>query len=84
MSGLEVLSLTCNICQLISFTREVISLAKSAHESGSLDPTLKDYAAHAEKFSRKIPSPPAGCTASEKELYDLAQNCQTISIKLRL
>ncbi|OHE91648.1 hypothetical protein CORC01_13038 [Colletotrichum orchidophilum] len=87
MSGLEgiaVLSLACNVMQLISFGHEAVSMCRRIYESGSPEPGLDDYAkglkAVCDDLEKSLgkkptPAPTVKTPLSEKRLLDFATKC---------
>jgi hypothetical protein len=81
MDPLTALGLTCNVIQVISFGREVLSLCMRVYRDGSLEPDLASNSAYLQSLSTKlVESFRAAQTPNQlsKEQYDL----QDITSKL--
>ncbi|KAJ3959044.1 hypothetical protein N0V92_004376 [Colletotrichum tropicale] len=82
MSGLEGLSLACNIMQLIDFSQQTISMCRSIYESGKFEPGLETQAISLQDASSEVMTllrskkvATANTTGAERRLLDLAPKC---------
>ncbi|KAF4825901.1 hypothetical protein CGCSCA5_v000377 [Colletotrichum siamense] len=86
MSGVEAISMACNVMTIISFSLETIKLYRNIHEAGTPDPELAKNAEHIRKASSKVkrllrkqqqldPAQRAMTTDEEKRLRDIASEC---------
>ncbi|EOO03839.1 hypothetical protein UCRPA7_592 [Phaeoacremonium minimum UCRPA7] len=79
MSGLEALSLVCNILQIISAAHSTVSFCKAVYQGSSPDAHLGDNAVALASLSAEVEmfyasrQPPR--TAHEKSLADVAKKC---------
>ncbi|ETS85040.1 hypothetical protein PFICI_03065 [Pestalotiopsis fici W106-1] len=78
MSGLELPGFACNIMQVISFSREVVSLCSNVYQGKHPDAELADLAASLQAVSSDVQTSfdtinPK--TADEKRLCDIATRC---------
>jgi hypothetical protein len=88
METIAALALACNVMQLISFSREVITLAKQAATSGSVDAGLADRASRLSELmislDETLSQLPKPVPASHHGLRDVALKCRDASRDLRL
>ncbi|KAJ1323077.1 ankyrin repeat domain-containing protein 50 [Microdochium nivale] len=92
MSGLEplaALSLACNILQIVGTGRETIRVVRQIYQDEDLDPTLTERAGELGSLSKRTREvcSPAGSAgkpkARDKQLFDLAEKCQTAARDLQ-
>ncbi|KAH7122986.1 hypothetical protein EDB81DRAFT_604831, partial [Dactylonectria macrodidyma] len=86
MSGLEALGLACSIFQVISFSREVLGIAKRVYQDGSFDESLADYSDCLSNISTHIQTveiPGTKAKKHELDLIKIAERCQIASRDLR-
>ncbi|KAH8898808.1 hypothetical protein GQ53DRAFT_602847, partial [Thozetella sp. PMI_491] len=80
MEPLAALSLASSVMQLISFSREVIDVARQVHKAGSVDHDLTDRATALADLAASVrrslpPVQPTGASLPQKELLEAAQKC---------
>ncbi|RYP31388.1 hypothetical protein DL767_005788 [Monosporascus sp. MG133] len=78
MSGLEALSLACNIMTVISFARETVSICKAVYQGRSPDDQLIDIAASLAATSDELQNENQAMNpkpAHEHRLVDIASKC---------
>lgn len=82
MSGLEGLSLACNVMQLIDFGQQTVSMCRSIYDSGKFEPELETQASSLQDASsgvvtllrsKKVAT--AKTIGAERRLLDLAPKC---------
>ncbi|KAH7129442.1 hypothetical protein B0J13DRAFT_482752, partial [Dactylonectria estremocensis] len=86
MSGLEALGLACSIFQVISFSREVLGIAKRVYRDGSFDESLADYSDCLDNICAHIQTveiPGTKAKKHEQDLLKIAERCQIASRDLR-
>ncbi|KAF5498000.1 hypothetical protein CGCS363_v008430 [Colletotrichum siamense] len=82
MSGLEGLSLACNVMQLMDFSQQTVSMCRSIYESGKFEPGLEAQASSLQDASSEVMTllrskrvATAKTTGAERRLLDLAPKC---------
>ncbi|RYP51293.1 hypothetical protein DL769_010831 [Monosporascus sp. CRB-8-3] len=78
MSGLEVLSVACNIMTVISFARKTVSICKAVYQGRSPDDQLIDIAASLAATSDELQNGSQAISpklAPEHRLADIASKC---------
>ncbi|KAJ0360797.1 hypothetical protein COL26b_013957 [Colletotrichum chrysophilum] len=86
MSGVEAISMACNVMTVISFSLETIKLYRSIHEAGSSDPELAKKAEHIRETSDEVerllleqqqldPAQRVMTSEAERRLRDIAAEC---------
>ncbi|KAF3808330.1 hypothetical protein GCG54_00006952 [Colletotrichum gloeosporioides] len=82
MSGLEGLSLACNVMQLIDFSQQTVSMCRTIYESGKFEPGLEAQASSLQDASSEVMTllrskkvATAKTTGAERRLLDLAPKC---------
>ncbi|KAF4816663.1 hypothetical protein CGCSCA5_v006360 [Colletotrichum siamense] len=82
MSGLEGLSLACNVMQLIDFSQQTVSMCRSIYESGKFEPGLETQASSLQDASSEVMTllqsktvAASKTTGAERRLLDLATKC---------
>ncbi|OTA68003.1 hypothetical protein K449DRAFT_317405, partial [Hypoxylon sp. EC38] len=78
MSGLEALSVACNIMQVISFAHETISFCKSIYQGQYPDDHIKQNAASLSALSAELQAHYESTkpqTSQHKQLVDVAKQC---------
>ncbi|RYP19319.1 hypothetical protein DL765_003401 [Monosporascus sp. GIB2] len=78
MSGLEALSLVCNIMTVITFARETVNLCKAVYQGRSPDDQLIDIAASLSATSDELQNENQAMSpkpAFEHRLVDIASKC---------
>lgn len=86
MAGLETLAAICCIFQVISFSRETISLCKKVYRTGnSVDPELAENRVFLGRISSQIHELDTTNVRSrdDQELYDVLKKCQAASRDLQ-
>lgn len=88
MAGLETLAAVCSIFQVISFSRETISLCKKIYRTGSsVDPELTQNADFLSRFSSQIHELDTTIanvrSKDDQQLYDILKKCQATSRDLQ-
>ncbi|KAL6809572.1 hypothetical protein J3E69DRAFT_181937 [Trichoderma sp. SZMC 28015] len=87
MSGFEALSMVCSIMQVISFTKEVLTLCKDVYEGretndSRMEENLTSLKVSLEEMNRYSSSTPQR-TKYEKELNKMAQKCSKVAKELQ-
>ncbi|KAF4878087.1 hypothetical protein CGCSCA1_v002902 [Colletotrichum siamense] len=82
MSGLEGLSLACNVMQLIDYSQQTVSMCRSIYESGKFEPGLEAQASSLQDASSEVVTllrskkvAAAKTKGAERRLLDLAPKC---------
>ncbi|KAF6841830.1 hypothetical protein CMUS01_03433 [Colletotrichum musicola] len=80
MSGLEALSVACNVMAVIDFGLKTVELCRRIYETGQPDPELAASAARLGENSRNVNSlvsakAPHGGTAAELHLQEVVVDC---------
>ncbi|KAF5495777.1 hypothetical protein CGCF413_v008500 [Colletotrichum fructicola] len=82
MSGLEGLSLACNVMQLIDFSQQTVSMCRSIYESGKFEPGLEAQASSLQDASSEVVAllrsktvAALKTTGAERRLFDVAPKC---------
>lgn len=78
MSGLEALSLVCNILQLIEAAHKGVTLCKDIYSGGSPDEQLVDNAASLASLSADVQqsnNAVSARTTAQKDLSNIARKC---------
>ncbi|PTB65045.1 hypothetical protein BBK36DRAFT_1088679, partial [Trichoderma citrinoviride] len=87
MSGLEALSLVCSIMQVISFTKEILTVCKDVYEGRSTADSQMEENATSIKALLDEMNRSAGSvrqrTKEEKELFATAQKCSKAAEELQ-
>lgn len=86
MSGLEALSLVCNIMTVITFARDTIVTCKASYKGDILDSQLSDSAALMLDISTEVQSHHIAIqphTQTQKRLGDVAKKCQEAAKALK-
>ncbi|KAL7815567.1 hypothetical protein V8C26DRAFT_402054 [Trichoderma gracile] len=87
MSGLEALSLACSIMQVISFTKEVLTVCKDVYEGRpTADSQMEDNARSIQGLLDEMHRNAGSVqqqTKEEKELYAVAQKCSEAAEELQ-
>jgi hypothetical protein len=84
---LAALGLACSVMQLISFSKEAISVARQAYAGVSIDDDLNDRARRLSQMSKNVKSSFQKLQSSarlpgQKQLLDAAQKCHAASLEL--
>ncbi len=86
-TGLEAFSLACNIMQVISFARELISTSKAIYRGQSPDATVaitaKGMSEAFEALTQSLDQTPKPVNKEDKELADVATKCQDAAAALQ-
>ncbi|KAI0480489.1 hypothetical protein GGR56DRAFT_275554 [Xylariaceae sp. FL0804] len=85
MSGLEGLGLACSIFQVVSFAREVISVARKIYHDGAFDASLDEKASYLNSVAASIPSQRLSPAQSPEyqQLFDVSRSCREAAEALR-
>ena len=87
MEAIAALGLACNVMQVISFSLEVISVAKQVATSGAIEPDLADRASRLSELSSSLDESlsglPTPLAPPQHELKEVAQKCCSASLELR-
>ncbi|KAK2759287.1 hypothetical protein CKAH01_16661 [Colletotrichum kahawae] len=82
MSGLEGLSLACNVMQLIDFIQQIVSMCRSIYESGKFESELETQGSSLQDASSEVVAllrskkiAASKTTGAERRLLDLAPKC---------
>lgn len=90
MEALGAFGLACNIIQVISFTRETISICRTIYTSGAADDdygyvekAVRQYDSLCDELQKKITAAGTGTCVEDKDLLDLAKGCLKAANKLK-
>lgn len=86
MSGLEALSVACNIMQVISFAHETIDFCKEIYRGGSFNDYNQQSIASLMELSVQLQThflQAKSKTVKEKQLADIAQKCNVAARALK-
>lgn len=86
MEALAALALACNLIELVSFSGEVIQVARDVYQSGKIDADLSERASRLAILSHNVAQSLDSCpnpnTQAESDLLKTARECHEVSIEL--
>lgn len=87
MDPLTAVGIACNVMQVISFSRELISVAHHVYDKGAINESTMDKATHLKALAASIDidTRNLGCprSASDKEIIQIAKKCHEASEELQ-
>ena len=85
MEAIAAVSLACNVMQLISFSHEVIEVARQLYSDGCVDKDLSNVVEQLSGLTASVEKAllPKATSSSQQRLGDVARKCRDASIKLQ-